>query len=66
MDIDNFMNKASEISAIYEKAETIIREAELTGDLDARAKLVKDIMWQVDYHKNNLDEYTLKLEYLVK
>ncbi len=66
MDVNEFINKASGIAALYEKAEAIIHEAELTGEDDARAKLVSDILWQVNYHRKNLDEYTLKLEYLVK
>tara|TARA_R110000803_G_scaffold79077_1_gene144528 strand:+ start:4729 stop:4902 length:174 start_codon:yes stop_codon:yes gene_type:complete len=49
------------------KAESILTQSEKQeGETAPRAKLVSDILWQVNHHRKKLTEYVGQLEYLVK
>ena len=49
------------------KAESILTQSEKQeGETAPRAKLVSDILWQVNHHRTKLAEYVGQLEYLVK
>ena len=62
-----YLNPERALDAVIQKATEIIEESEKQGgERDPRTQLVVDILWQLNYHRKNLSEYSAQLEYLVK